>query len=308
MYMRQYTNCCALQFTSGRHTPHFVVKFQCYRCVIITELLWKNTTTSTCEVGAMTPISDKMSWDWMCSKLHMVKSPCMAVAAPEADEAMVFSVFVQIMSVLHMPSCTSGASLGCTAFAIKCTAEARVQRPCCTSGAPLGCTAFAIKCTVETVMYSTSGAPLRCTAFSVKCTAYSILFIRSLAWVYCICQQVHWIYHQVYCISCHVNQEPHLVSCICQQVYCICHHVHQEPHLGVLHLPSSVLHVPSSNIRSNTGVYYISRQVYCRGHAVLQEPHLRATLGCTTLAIKCTAEAMLYYRSPTWVYCMCYLV
>ena len=34
---------------------------------------------------------------------------------------------------------------------------------------------------------------------------------RSLTWVYCIC-------HQVVCISCHVNQEPHMVYCICQQV------------------------------------------------------------------------------------------
>ena len=83
--------------------------------------------------------------------------------------------------------------------------------------------------------------------------AIMYMYIRSLAWVYCICQQVHWIYHQVYCRG---------------------HHAHQEPHVGVLHLPSSVLHIPSSNIRSNTGVYYISHEVYCRGHAVLQELHL----------------------------------
>ena len=123
-------------------------------------------------------------------------------------------------------------------------------------------------------MYSTSGTPLRCTAFVIKYTAYPIMFIRSLAWVYCVCQQVHWIYHQVYFISYHVNQEPHLVYCICQQVYCICHHVHQEPHLGVLHLPSSVLHMPSSDIKNNTRVYYNNHEMYCRGHAVLQELHL----------------------------------
>ena len=92
--------------------------------------------------------------------------------------------------------------------------------PCFTSGAPLGCTAFAIKCTVETV---------------IQC-------IRSPTWVYCISYPI---------LSCHYV------------------HVYQEPHLGVLHLPSSVLHMPSSNIRSNTRVHYISHQVYCGDHAVL---------------------------------------
>ena len=65
-----------------------------------------------------------------------------------------------------------------------------------------GCTALAITCTVEPMIY---------------------VYFRSLTWVYCIC-------YQVFCISFHVNQEPHLVYCICQQVYCICHHVHQKPH------------------------------------------------------------------------------
>ena len=73
----------------------------------------------------------------------------------------------------------------------------------------------------------------------------------------------------------------------------MCHHVHQEPHLGVLHLPSSVLHMQSSNIcKSNTGVCYISHQVYCRGLAVLQEPdwvylHLPS----------CTVETIMYSTS-----------
>ena len=123
------------------------------------------------------------------------------------------------------------------------------------------------------------------------------MFIRSLTWVYCICQQVHWIYHQVCCISYHVNQEPHL---------------------GVLHLPSSVLYIPSSNIRTNTGVYYISHQVYCRGHALLQKPHLGVLhiLSCKSgtshgilyLPHRCTAYAIMYIRSLTWVYCICHKV
>ena len=117
---------------------------------------------------------------------------------------------------------------------------------------------------------------------------------RSLTWVYCIC-------HQVYCISYRVNQEPHLVYCICQQVYCICHHVHQKLHLGVLHLPSSVLQRPSSNIRNNTGVHFrsltwvycICYQVYCRGHHLTSGTTLRCTsgtsLGCIAFAIKWSA-------------------
>ena len=148
------------------------------------------------------------------------------------------------------------------------------------------------------------------------------MYIRSLAWVYCICQQVYWIYHQVYC-TCHQESS----------------YVHQEPHLGVLHLPSSVLHMPSSNIRSNTGVYYISHKVYCRGDVLLQEPHLGvlhilscksgaptwcivfanrllhmpsctctsgALLGCTVFVSRCTgftikstAEAIMYIMSLT---------
>ena len=76
----------------------------------------------------------------------------------------------------------------------------------------------------------------------------------------------------VHCISYHVNQEPHFVYCIWQQVYCICHHVHvhQEPHLGVLYLPTGALYLP--------------------------------------FTIKCTAEAIMYIRSLTWVYCICHQV
>ena len=77
---------------------------------------------------------------------------------------------------------------------------------------------------------------------------------RSLTWVYCI-------YHQVVCISYHVNQEPHL---------------------GVLHLPSSVLQRPSSNIRNNTGVYFrsltwvyfICHQVFCISYHGNQGSHM----------------------------------
>ena len=124
------------------------------------------------------------------------------------------------------------------------------------------------------------------------------VYFRSLTWVYCIC-------HQVVCISYHVNQEPHMVYCICQQVYWICHHVHQKLHLGVLHLPSSVLQRPLSNIRNNTGVHFrsltsvycICHQVYCRGHHLPSGTTLGCTSGasheCTAFVIKCTAEAII---------------
>ena len=207
------------------------------------------------------------------------------------------------------------------------------------------------------------GASLWCTTFAIKYTAYPIMCIRSLTWVYCDCQQVHWI-----CRCHHVLQEPHLsvrhspssvlqspsctsgaslecttfaIKCttesimyirsltwvydIRHQVYYRVHHVHQEPHLGVLHLPSSSLHIisfqsgashgvlymptgvlnmPSSNIRNNTGVHFrsltwvycICHQVYCRGHRLTSGTTLGCTsgasLGCTTFAIKCTAEAI----------------
>ena len=140
--------------------------------------------------------------------------------------------------------------------------------------------------------------------------------------------------------------------------------------MGVLHLPSSVLQRPSSNIRNNTGVYfrsltwvyYIRHQVYCRGHHLTSETTLgctsgaslgcyichqvvciflscksgashgvlymptgvlnmqsctsEASLGCTSLAIKCTARLSsnimnnteVYFRSLTWVYCICHQV
>ena len=151
-------------------------------------------------------------------------------------------------------------------------------------------------------MYSTSGAPLRYTAFAIKCTAYSIMFIRSLTWVYCICQQVHWIYHQVFYISYHVNQEPHMVYFISQ---------------------TGVLHMPSSNTMNNTGcttlaikctaeamlyfrsptwVHFICNQVYCRGNHV---QYIRSPLRYTAFAIKCTAYPVMFIRSLTWVYCIC---
>ena len=103
------------------------------------------------------------------------------------------------------------------------------------------------------------------------------------------------------------------VYCICHQVYCRGHHLTSGTtlgctsgaSLGVLHLSSSVLQRPSSNIRNNTGVYFrsliwvycICYQVYCRGHHLTSGTTLRCTsgasLGCTAFAIKCTAEAII---------------
>ena len=134
------------------------------------------------------------------------------------------------------------------------------------------------------------------------------MYIRSLTWVYCIC-------HQVYCISYHVNQEPHLVYCICQQVYCIYHHVPSKALLGCA--AETIMY-----IRNLTWVYCICHQVYCISYHVNQEPHLvycicqqvyciyhhvpsKALLGCAAFAIKCTAEAIMYIRSLFGVYCIC---
>ena len=57
--------------------------------------------------------------------------------------------------------------------------------------------------------------------------------------------------------------------------------------------------MPSSNIRSNTGVYYISHQVYCRGHAVLQEPHLGVLHLPSSEVDEAIARSVL---SRSWVY------
>ena len=135
-----------------------------------------------------------------------------------------------------------------------------------------------------------------CICHQMYCRDSHIQYIRSPTWVYCI--------------SYHVNQESHLVYCICQLT-------------GVLHIYA----IMYMYIRSLAWVYcicqqvhWIYHQVYCRGHHAHQEPHLvycichqvyciyhhltsGATLLCTTLAIKCSAEAMLYFRSLTWVYC-----
>ena len=185
-------------------------------------------------------------------------------------------------SVLHMPSSNIRTSTGvyCISHQVYCRGHALLQEP------HLG---------VLHILSCKSGASLGILYLPHRCTAYAIMYIRSLTWVYCTCQQVHWIYHQVYCRD---------------------HHVHQEPHLGVLHLPSNVLNMQSSNIRSNTGVYYISHQVYCRGHAVLQEPHLDilhlpssvlhilscksgASLSILYLPHRCTTYAIMYIRSHT---------
>ena len=171
--------------------------------------------------------------------------------------------------------CTSGASIGvyCICHQVYCRGHHLTSGTTlgCSSRASLGCTAFAIVyCKGH---HLALGATLGCTSGASQ--------------VYCIC-------HKVVCISYHVNQEPHMVYCISQQVYWICHHVHQKLHLGVLHLPSS-------NIRNNTGVhfrsltwvYWICRQVYCRGHHLASGTTLRCTLGaslrCATFAIKWSA-------------------
>ena len=105
------------------------------------------------------------------------------------------------------------------------------------------------------------------------------------------------------------------VYCICNQVYSISYHVHHGPRLGVLHLLSSVLHMPSSNIKSNTGAYYISHQVYCRWQSC-QEPHLgvlhlqssvQHILSCSSGAsLGCTAFASRLRWIYHQVYCISY--
>ena len=184
-------------------------------------------------------------------------------------------------SVLHILSCTSGASLNvhqephlvyCIYQQVYCICHHLQQE------AHLG--VLLLPSSVLQRPWCTSGASrVYCICHQVYCISYHVYQEPHL--VYCICHQVYCM-----CICHHVQQEPHWDYYICPQVCCISHHVHQEPHLGVLHWPTSVLHVhmPSCNSGASR-VYYISHQVYYRVHHVIQEPH-----GCTT-------EAIMYFRS-----------
>ena len=85
--------------------------------------------------------------------------------------------------------------------------------------------------------------------------------------------------------------------CICHQVYCVSYHVNQEPHLGVLYLATGVLH--RSIIYSTSGA---SLRVYCISYHVNQEPHLGCTVfanRCTAFAIKCTAYPIIMAVATT---------
>ena len=223
--------------------------------------------------------------------------------------------------VLHILSCKLGASLECTAFAIKCTTEAIMYIRSLT-----WCTVFAN----------------RCTAYAIKCTTCPIMYFRSLTFVYCIC-------HEVYCRRHHLTSGATLgcttlaikcnlmyfrgltwVYCICHQVYYRSHHVYQEPHLRVLHLPSSVLQKPScisgaslgctafaikciaylsctsGDSGASFGVLYLPRGVLHMPSSVLHVPSCTsgASLLCPAFANRCTAYAIMYLKSLTSVYCI----
>ena len=114
-----------------------------------------------------------------------------------------------------------------------------------------------------------------------------------------------WVYcicHQVVCISYHVNQEPHMVyqnHIGCQSSVLHMPLCTSEASLGCTALPSSVLQRPSFNIRNNTGVYFRSLTwVYCICHQVYCRGH-HITSGTT---LRC------HFRSLTWVCCICHQV
>ena len=181
--------------------------------------------------------------------------------------------------------CSSGASLWCTAFAIKCTAEAIIQHQEQHWGVlqepHLG------------VLHLPSSVLQRP---SPNIRNNTEVYFRSLTSVCYIC-------HQVVCISYHVNQEPHMCPVYANRCteYAIMYI--RSFTWCLLHLPSSVLQRPSSNIRNNTRVlfrsltwvYFICHQVYCRGHHLTSRTTLGSTSGasleCTAIADKCTAYA-----------------
>ena len=153
--------------------------------------------------------------------------------------------------------------------------------PSCTSGSTLGCTAFPVKSTTDIMCIRSL---IWCTVFASRCTAYAIMYIRRHTLVYCI---PHLVYN-----SHHVHEEPHLVYCICQQVYCMCHHVHQEAHwctafptkstTGIILIRSLTWCIVFASrctayaimyIRKHSWVYCIPHLLY-NSHHVNQEPHL----------------------------------
>ena len=186
----------------------------------------------------------------------------------------VYCICHQVYCICH--HLTSGATLGCTTLAIKCTAEAMlyfrsltwvyyichqvycrdmhiqyIRSPTwvncicncelhtlsCSSEASLGCTVFAN----------------RCTGFTIKCTAEAIMYIRSLNWVYCTCHQVHCICHHLTSgatLGCTISA----IKCTAEAmlyfrsptwVYCICHYV---MHILSMNILSSMLAITRSDI------------------------------------------------------------
>ena len=121
------------------------------------------------------------------------------------------------------------------------------------------------------------------------------MFIKILTGVY-------YIFHLVFlCKPSCVSSALHWYQDLLFQ---ICYNVHEEPHCDVLHLPSSILHIPSCALGASSGCTACNcQQVHyvCRYHHVIQEPHLSVR----HLAIKCTTESIMYIRSLTWVHCIC---
>ena len=218
-------------------------------------------------------------------------------------------------SALHILSCTSRASLGCTASGINCTAVFNMYF------SRLGCTEFGIKCTAEAHILQ---EPHR-----VYCICHKVYYrvhhvLQEPHWVYCICQKVYSAYVIMYIRS------QTWVYCICQQVYCIYHHVHQEPDFGVLHLYQephfglfgiNCIAIANMYLRSLTKVCCICHQVYCISYHVLLEPHLGVLHlilivlqypTCTSggLSVLHLASSVLQRRTCTthWVYCICHHV
>ena len=201
-------------------------------------------------------------------------------------------------------------------IAIKCAKETIMYS---TSGAPLGCTAFAIKCTAYPIMFIRSLTWVYCTCQQVHWIYHK---------VYCRDHHVHQEPHLgvLHLPSSVLNMQSFNIRSntgvyyISHQVYCRGHAVRQEPHLDILHLPSSVLHILSWKSGASLSILYLPHR--CTTYAIMYIRSLTwlycikcavetimyntsgAPLGCTATAIKCTAYPVMFIRSLAWVYCI----
>ena len=168
--------------------------------------------------------------------------------------------------VLHLPSFNIRSNTGVYYISHQCTAEDMMYLRSFTSVTWVYCISYHVH---QEPSPGCTAFANRYTAFAIKCTTEAIMHIRSLT---------------------SVLEEPQL-GVLHLPTSGRGHDVLQEPqfsHLGILHLPSSVLHILSCESGASLGVLYLPA-------GVLHLPSCTsgASLGCTVFANRCTAFAII---------------